>query len=426
MSSCSKPKSTLSKATESDEDQDSYSDEFDSQDDNDAKDDVPSTPPTKKRKATVKARTPVTSPGEQGLSLTKSKQLAADVIQNGGLENFSLRIVTEAYKVRFHNDPDNNPYALATPNSSKQRQLQNKINYWKGKGRHQFNNFAVGSPQPAKQPPGPHQPSIPPSVPAPFPSVGASTAARSVKSPQLTKYVRPFDPEAPTLIMDDTIRNNSAKARVINVNLELPEKNGPCIISKFNNYNADNVLFDGFILQLQDVDHRFVMMEEECVQAHLVAPNEILVKLPSTCYSYLHDINEETKAKENANFDDEVFKNSTETTRTAIAGNTNRHFSYVRYIFPKALNNDVFTKDYDLYLKKTHECDKEKAKIFAYILSQCDETMKTGKCFKCGTKGHKQADCPEIENDDDANGHGREEEQNNMEVGWDGEEIGTG
>jgi hypothetical protein len=36
----------------------------------------------------------------------------------------------------------------------------------------------------------------------------------------------------------------------------------------------------------------------------------------------------------------------------------------------------MWGKDYDWYLKKTHEYEKDKAKVFAYILSQCDETMK--------------------------------------------------
>ena len=331
-----------SKTNLADEDFDSYSDEFDSEDNEEETNTTP--PPQKKRKAPEKTKTPSKSPinspdsGPGKPSHTECKQLAADIIQGGGLANFSLtKCIAEYKKLK------ENPYHLATPNSAKLKSLQNKITYWKGRGRDNFNNYALS--QAATR--------VPASNSLPSESSRAATLTDPVESPQLAKYVpppakyiRPFQPDAPSVIMDDTIRSNSAKAEVINVNLVHPEKNGPVMIYKITNVEVDKVLYDGFILELQDIDNRFITdVKEEAVQMHAVSPNELLLKAPSTCFPYLHSPKDEEIGRKKAGLDGSVYKNATETTRTAIIGNSGRQFSYFKFIFPKALDNDVFTKD---------------------------------------------------------------------------------
>jgi len=332
-----------SQANLSDEEEDSYSDEFDSEDD-EQENKASTPPPQKKRKAPEKTKTPTKSPdASRALSHTECKQLAADIIQGGGLANFSLNKCISEYRKQKEN-----PYHLAAPNSAKLKTFHNKITYWKGRGRDQFNTYAL-SQAPTRLPASNSHSSESSRAafrndPVQSPPVHSPPLANYVPPPDA--YIRPFQPDAPTVIMDETIRSNSAKAQVINVNLAHPEKNGPALINKVLNVEVDNVLYDGYILELQDIDNRYITeLEEEAVQMNVVSPNELLLKVPSTCFPYLHSLVDEKMGRKKAGLDEPVYKNAIDATRTAIMGTTGRQFSYFKFVFPKALDNDVFTKD---------------------------------------------------------------------------------
>jgi len=112
--------------------------------------------------------------------------------------------------------------------------------------------------------------------------------------------------------MDETIWGHLAEAQVLEVD-PMPEKNGPAKIYPFQNKSLGIDLYDGYLLELQDLDNRWTQMEDEVALAFLVAPNENLLKHPSTSYGYLKAVEEEEAGQQAVGFTDVSFKNAIST-----------------------------------------------------------------------------------------------------------------
>ena len=339
--------------------------------------------------------TPHDDQEEEGLTDTEKLQLVTDIVEAGGLDNIGLQKHPLARLLVDKADH----YALHLP--EKKRQIQNKVNHWKSsrKGRNEYDSFVRSSlPSPSrnrrssKTPPGskvktssrttpnsnssrktPNSSRKTPdssrrkkqdtSSPCETPIVQRTTYRSpeeltqhaSYRSPEelhferpRQEYVRPFDPEPSTLPMTSYHRTLLNGAGLINTNTNCPEKNGTVMVYHFENLLESTVLRNGYILEIQYVDRRWMEeLETEAIEAWQVAPNEVLVKQPSTSFSFLHATDEETKGKALANFDNAVIEQATSVPRNAIIADESRQFVYTRFVFPEDLDNSVFSPNAD-------------------------------------------------------------------------------
>jgi len=339
---------------------------------------------------TTPQRQPTTTPrGEddededgEGLTETETVQLATDIVEAGGIDN----IGRGKYQLATLLDEKGDHYPLHI--EGKLRQIQNKVNFWKSKenGRAEYNRYVLGgqpTPSPARrtQTPGSRQrnrapgsqsrnrapgsqrssrasgrqthtteQTNPPSSPPPIQRTVYTGPSEEHQhySRERQVYVRPFSPTPSKILvtMNDTQRNHLNAASIVNVDPDHPEKNGDMMIYSLTNHQGtDNVLRNGYIMEFQSVDHRWITLEAETYEAWVVAPNEVLVKRPSTSFTYIHAPGDEKIGKEKSDFKGSVIDQATDVPRNAILNDETRQYKYTWYIFPHDLDNNAFSPD---------------------------------------------------------------------------------
>jgi hypothetical protein len=148
-----------------------------------------------------------------------------------------------------------------------------------------------------------------------------------------------------------------------------PEKNGPALIIRFSDRTVKDVLYDGFKLTIQDVDLRYIMAEEEpnFVAYHLGC-NEVILKYPSTSYTFLFDSGVEDYGLQMAKCANDRVEQATTVVCNRIAGDAQRKFKHVLFKFPEELVTDIFSSDSEngamksviVPLKTSFECSDNK------------------------------------------------------------------
>lgn len=303
--------------------------------------------------------TPIAS---EGLTETEKVQLVTDIVEAGGIDN----IGPDRYPLARLLSEKKEHYSLHK--EGKKRQIQNKVNDWKhrDKGRQEYNSYVCSS----APTPSPNHRRTPvsssrkaknsssrkqknkssSSLPNP-PSIQRTTYTSPNHPRELSyqrprqEYTRPFNP-IPSKLPMSAQRTHLNAAQLVNVDPEFPEKNGPVLLFSFQNHQGpDMVLRNGYMLELQGLDRRWMEMETEAFEAWHVAPNEILLKVPATSYTFLHAVDEEKKGKAAINDDSLVFQQATNVPRNAIAADDARQSKYYRFVFPKDLDNDIFSPD---------------------------------------------------------------------------------
>ncbi|EEC47725.1 predicted protein [Phaeodactylum tricornutum CCAP 1055/1] len=114
-----------------------------------------------------------------------------------------------------------------------------------------------------------------------------------------------------------------------------PENNGPLLIYRFTDFKKDDILYHGYILELQDVDLRF---GEPNFVAYFLGNNEVVVKYPSTSYTFLYDTDVEAAGRRLANLVDDRLEQTVDVARNQIASDPARKFKHLLLTFPSKPN----------------------------------------------------------------------------------------
>lgn len=95
--------------------------------------------------------------------------------------------------------------------------------------------------------------------------------------------------------MNAALHAMAARAEPVTVSLEYPERNSPFMIFGFDNHELPSGrVASGFIVELHDQDPRhlltkFTGTEVPSFEAFCIADHEVLIKKPSTSFTFLRD-----------------------------------------------------------------------------------------------------------------------------------------
>lgn len=139
------------------------------------------------------------------------------------------------------------------------------------------------------------------------------------------------------------MQKHVSSAEVIHVKTDRPEKNGPVLITNVvEKEDANGFAHNGYIIQVQGVDRRYMEMTEERVAAWLIGSSDILLKLPSTAYPFLHSVDDESKGKSVARYDDDYVEKAMNFVRNDLTTDDSRQSNYFLLVFPEKLDNRIF------------------------------------------------------------------------------------
>jgi len=313
----------------------------------------------------------------RGLSPALQKELVLAIEARGGIERCSTKKLLEDY-----------PEYRA--NKKLETAIGNKVSRWKNKYRHDYEklklSFAtapdlVGSnitvtrahsvpSSPARRPPR-HQNRSVPSSPArpplrnqhsqrtPPPSLASPLIPTlpSFSPPPDYQYLysspspppRPFVPLPAGAMMSTALTSLLLTAKIIKVDMSRPEQNSPFMIYPFRDHElATGRIANGFIIQVLDVDPRhnmskFTGNDTPSYEAFHIGGPEVLMKVPSTSYTFVHDEASEKAGLTKGGVIDACKTQPIHVARNSINRDVSRKFQAYRLIFPVALENDILS-----------------------------------------------------------------------------------
>ena len=149
-------------------------------------------------------------------------------------------------------------------------------------------------------------------------------------------------------VQNDTLRSYLAKAKVVNVDVALVEKNYPFkVFHRLNYKTKSGVLVHTYIIEMADVDTRWLMESSPAFELFFLGESEVLAKIPAFDYAFLHDALSEVNGKHVVKLVDQGDEDAINVVRNAIRSNPDRHFQFIRLVFPEVLDNKVFSPDTD-------------------------------------------------------------------------------
>jgi len=139
------------------------------------------------------------------------------------------------------------------------------------------------------------------------------------------------------------------------------------MIYKFTDFKQDDTLYNGYILEIQDVDTRFMYGKEPNFAAWLIDTNEVVVRFPSASFSFLHDRGTEELGKRLAKVDDERLMQPVEVARNHIEQDAaNRRYKHVLYKFPD--NFDKEKDEIEVVTNKVFSPKEQNGKIRLHVV----------------------------------------------------------
>lgn len=316
------------------------------------------------------------------LSLSFKRQLVVDILERGGLDNFSLAKLCDLKKDIY-----------GRPNTKQRRQTQNLIARWKGRGRDEYNRLQFSQQQflqPISQPSSLRTPprstsrqqqqrSLPRSTPnQPKPQ---SESRRTSYPHSQTRSIRNFN-SPPSItglssmpiskanpFLDALLANsnygtfassalifvvpsfsqNFSVEMTVDVDSEWPFYGQQFYIYKFTNYvHSGKTVHNGVHIEMQDQDLRFLVgdKDETCYEAWHVPPNKVLVKHPAASYAFLDAACKEVEAKVTSGYKNTCSIQAHNVIRNRILQQRELHFTYTLLVFENlnlGLNNDIFS-----------------------------------------------------------------------------------
>ena len=130
-----------------------------------------------------------------------------------------------------------------------------------------------------------------------------------------------------------------------------PENNGPAVITPFTDLEKDDLLYNGYIISLQDLDIRWMYGDEPKFAAWDLGGNEVVLKYPSTSYTWLCDSTVEMSGRATASLDNPRYIQAQDVALHQVAADTTRCFKHVLFQFPmdedepEPLSNGILCPD---------------------------------------------------------------------------------
>lgn len=121
----------------------------------------------------------------------------------------------------------------------------------------------------------------------------------------------------------------------------LPENNGPAKVFKITNCNVNDTHYNGYCIEIQDVDIRFMHGDTPHFEAWNLG-HEVFLKMPAASYTFLFDSATEKAGKAMANLTASSIEETMDTDRNAMI---KRMYKYFLFKFPESLDNDPFSPD---------------------------------------------------------------------------------
>ena len=171
----------------------------------------------------------------------------------------------------------------------------------------------------------------------------APPAVRPEPEPQ-PQPIRPFAPLPAGLIMNATLQGYLAAAVLVQANTGQPENNMKVKIYRMTDHELPNGrLADGWIVEAQDYDPRWMTGENPALEFFHVGANETLLKLPSGSYTSIHEPGVEVAGLQLAGVTDDRVTQPMAVHRNAVIATPNRQYEIYRILFPDNIDNAVFS-----------------------------------------------------------------------------------
>jgi len=255
-------------------------------------------------------------------------------------------------------DANSRKYGL--PSSKERRKVQNQINRWKNKQRHEFNSILLQQKQKnanaGKQKAGSatkkaaSTPQLPPRSTRSTPVASTSSAQQPFHYQRSSP--RPFSPSTPTMAAPNNFIATllSQEYETIVVDLDYPERNnGPFTITYFPNHvnEETGTLHNAYHIELQDQDMQWMLTgeTESVFLAYHIAPDKLFYKVPSGSFVFLKDSKADESAKSASGYKEPRSIEAYNVARNAIVNDPSRHFKYYLLKFPSntPLDNSIFS-----------------------------------------------------------------------------------
>ena len=146
--------------------------------------------------------------------------------------------------------------------------------------------------------------------------------------------------------LDESVLERVGQAQVVQVKTWAVEKNGPFkIVLRANQKLPNGDLVNVYIITLADKDPRWFTEAVPAFELFFLGDTDVLAKVPSCDFAYLHDQESEEEGMREADINDQGDVDAINVSRNGVVNNTSRHYNYYRLVFPEALDNEVLSPD---------------------------------------------------------------------------------